>query len=225
MSDALTDIISTWRQRADEWEALPDDEKKRRSEAIRLEEEQRRLEEWADQVERKTRRLLETIPRRYREARVTHPQVKAWLENYPTDRTRDGLYFVGGTGTGKTWEMFGLFRAVVEEGRTSCRFASMPTMLDELRPREAADSWAILDGYIGASLLFLDDLGAHKPSEWAEEKLYQVIDQRWQWERPTIVATNVPKNLGSIVGERVASRLAGTCELVKLVGSDRRRSA
>lgn len=213
------DVLTTWERRAAEWDALPADEKQRRNEQAEREEEACRWQARAAHVAS----CLASVPRRYRAATVEHPKAKKWLADYLDGRTTRGLYVVGPNGTGKTWIVLGLYRALAEAGKLGGRYVSMPTMLDELRPRDTANTWATLNRYFYASVLLVDDLGAHKPTEWAEEKFYEIIDHRWQWELPTTAATNIPKNIGDVIGERVASRLVGSCDVIRLTGSDRRR--
>ena len=47
-------------------------------------------------------------------------------------------------------------------------------------------------GLKDADLLILDDLGAHQPTEWASEKLYQLCASRYLRRAPTLITTNVP---------------------------------
>ena len=41
-----------------------------------------------------------------------------------------------------------------------------------------------------ASLLILDDLGSHVTSPWAQEKLFQILNYRYNLELPTVITTN-----------------------------------
>ena len=74
-------------------------------------------------------------------------------------------------------------------------------------------------------LLVLDDLGAEKPSDWVRERLYTIINRRYEHCRPTIVTSNLTiDQLAKQVGSRVASRLCELCEVVELQGTDRRKT-
>jgi DNA replication protein DnaC len=75
--------------------------------------------------------------------------------------------------------------------------------------------------------LVLDDLGKEKPSEWAEEKLYEIVNARYVRSLPIIITTNVglkavearyPWN-----GEAIVSRLFEMCRGAQLGGEDYRR--
>ena len=58
----------------------------------------------------------------------------------------------------------------------------------------------------GAEVLVLDDFGAHKSSEWAEERLFHLIDQRYSARKTLIVTTNMTlQELPARVKSRLAS--------------------
>jgi DNA replication protein DnaC len=73
-------------------------------------------------------------------------------------------------------------------------------------------------------ILAIDDIGAHKPSEWVNERLYEIIDTRYDNMLP-IVATTNRKNVDAVLDDRLASRFEECCEMVFLTGTDRRRQA
>jgi DNA replication protein DnaC len=56
-----------------------------------------------------------------------------------------------------------------------------------------------------AELLVLDDLGSEQNSSWASEKLFQLLNYRYNSRFPTVITTN---NLRlQSVDERIRSRL------------------
>lgn len=173
-----------------------------------------------EQVERAAD-FAERSPSRYGFATVDHPKLLAWLDN----RDRRSLLLAGGVGRGKTWQMFGMGQEALRRGVVfSVAWAFVPELLRDLRPGGQRSEPDGMDDLYRSGLLLLDDLGAHKPTEWAETELGILLDRRWRDERPTIVTTNVPpKKLGEVLGERIASRLAGMCEVVTLDGPDRRK--
>jgi DNA replication protein DnaC len=185
------------------------------------------------------------IPTRFAARIDVPPAVRAWLE----DPTPNSLYLTGGVGTGKTHAAFEVLRLLREAKMAPAatgnstgdewifRDAGIPvpprardaevwratTLLDRMRPG-SDDARSVVDICQRAGLLLLDDLGAEKPSEWTQERLYELIDERYAWQRPLIVTSNVPpKALAEWVGDRVASRLAEMCVVVALTGPDRRR--
>jgi DNA replication protein DnaC len=64
-----------------------------------------------------------------------------------------------------------------------------------------------------APVLVLDDLGAERWTEWAEEQLFLLLDYRYRLESPTVVITNealetLPGRIYSRLGDRVLCQVA-----------------
>jgi DNA replication protein DnaC len=59
-------------------------------------------------------------------------------------------------------------------------------------------------------MLVMDDLGAHSTSPWAQEKLYQIINYRYNAQLPMVVTTNLSLDELERTEPRIASRLADT---------------
>ncbi len=99
------------------------------------------------------------------------------------------LLLAGSVGTGKTH----LLAAIAQSARRSSHFLTAPDLLDELRTGYNDDSYAVrFDALRMSPLLLLDDLGAESATDWAEEKLFQLLNYRYNWELPTAIATNLP---------------------------------
>jgi DNA replication protein DnaC len=72
--------------------------------------------------------------------------------------------------------------------------------------------------------LALDDLGTEKPTEWAAAVLYEIVDARYNAERPIWVSSNLGlSELAGRLGDRIVSRLNGMCATLKVRGADRRQ--
>jgi DNA replication protein DnaC len=120
----------------------------------------------------------------------------------------DGWLFLhGGCGVGKTH----LAVAAAQEIRKlngNVIFAVVPDLLDHLRATFDPGSGAGYDERFtmirGAFLLVLDDLGTENTTPWAREKLYQIINHRYNERLPTIVTSNQDH---ARMDERVVSRL------------------
>lgn len=177
------------------------------------------------------------IPVHYETAIADDPQVLAWINklveaaglNQVTGlsylKTGSSLLLLGPTGTGKTHQAFGALRHLSILGLAgSVRAASTADVYAKMRPRPGVDSEEVFSFYANANLLFLDDLGAAKTSEWVEEINYRLVNHRYENHLPTVFTSNVPpKELGDRLGERVASRLIEMTQTVVLKGEDRRR--
>ena len=182
--------------------------------------------------------IAEFIPLRFREPLEVPEAITEWAK---LGRHAEGLYLAGPVGTGKTHAAWMAFAPgawppasmprdsdVSETYGTSFSatvvFSRMTDLLDDFRPGEASVS-RVRDCQ-GADLLVIDDLGAEKPSEWTQERLYSVVDHRYANRLPLIVTGNLPPaKLAEQTGDRVASRLAQMCRVVPMTGPDRRYAA
>jgi len=165
------------------------------------------------------------VPRRYGAAKP-NPIARAWAQSVVAnpDDTRS-LLVVGPTGTGKTHYAYSVLRAIAETGRpTGWAAYTAADLYAQLRPRTGRDSEATFESISNTDVLFVDDLGAAKLTEWTEEVTYRLINHRYEQCRPGIFTSNVPPTqLRDVLGERIASRLTEMCERVALKGDDRRK--
>ncbi len=87
-------------------------------------------------------------------------------------------------------------------------FAVVPDLLDHLRATFDPGSGVAYDERFNAIrsafLLILDDLGTENTTPWAREKLYQLINHRYNEQLPTIITSNQEYKL---IDERILSRL------------------
>jgi len=117
------------------------------------------------------------------------------------------LLFTGEYGSGKTHLAAAIANYRVAHGQ-SALFVVVPDLLDYLRSAYAPQSPATYDERFeqvrGTELLILDDLGTQNTTPWAAEKLYQILNYRYNAELPTVITTN--QNLADM-DPRLASRL------------------
>ena len=101
----------------------------------------------------------------------------------------------------------------------------MPDLLDHLRATYHPTSPITYDERFEAirtvPLLVLDDLGAESPTPWAQEKLFQIINHRYNEQLPTIITSNVDLD---DMDRRIRSRLCDTqlCQHVYIEADDYR---
>jgi len=136
----------------------------------------------------------------------------------------NGYWFVGAVGTGKTWQAVATLKKFVLNMQGTGLFVTVPDLLEEIRrgynDRSQGD---FLDRVCTIGLLVLDDLGVEKQTEWVSEKLYQIINGRYNAMLPTVVTSNLSvENVEELLGQRLVSRLLGCCKIVALEGEDRR---
>lgn len=171
----------------------------------------------------------ERIPPRFVDATMAdftdHPAVDAVgadLYGWAESRSNRNVVILGPVGTGKTHLAIAVARLRHFDSDT-IRFIPTVDLLDSLRPgsdRPEAAANATTTG-----VLVLDDLGAERPTDWTDERLYALINRRWLNKRPIIVTSNLaPDKLRDAVGERLYSRLVHDALDVLLTGADRRRT-
>lgn len=138
-----------------------------------------------------------------------------------------GLIISGPVGCGKTHLAIGAAKIAGALGHTVL-FVNTPAWFQELRDAYATNDSTRernrLEEMRQVDVLILDDLGAEKPSDWARERLYVVVNHRMLARRVTFVTTNrALEELEHAIGERVLSRLYGDALAISLTGGDYRR--
>jgi len=106
----------------------------------------------------------------------------------------DWLVFRGDNGCGKTH----LAAAIVNhryQQKQPALFIVVPDFLDHLRstfgPESKISYDQLFESVKNTPLLVLDDFGKQTTTPWAQEKLYQVINYRYNAKLPTIITTNL----------------------------------
>ncbi|MBC8253339.1 MAG: ATP-binding protein [Ardenticatenia bacterium] len=132
-------------------------------------------------------------------------QALTFARNYAAD-PEDWLVLTGGYGCGKTHLAAAIANERVNQ-RASVLFVVVPDLLDHLRATYAPDSQISYDRRLDqvrtTPLLVLDDLGTHSATPWAQEKLYQIFNYRYNARLPTVITVAD----GVSVDERLKSRL------------------
>ncbi|GAG46288.1 unnamed protein product, partial [marine sediment metagenome] len=104
------------------------------------------------------------------------------------------LVFQGVNGCGKTHLAAAIANYCLKEGQP-VKFEVVPDLLDHLRFTFSPESTVTYDQLFeevkNAPLLILDDFGEQSTSPWAEEKLYQVINYRYNARLATVITTRL----------------------------------
>jgi DNA replication protein DnaC len=136
------------------------------------------------------------------------------------------LVLKGGYGCGKTHLAAAIGNQRLASGH-SVLFVSTPDLLDHLRATYGPNAQTSYDQRFeqvrNAPMLILDDLGTQSNTDWAQEKLYQIFNHRYNARLPTVVTTN--EELESIE-IRIRSRMVdpSLVQIITILAPDFRRS-
>jgi DNA replication protein DnaC len=157
-----------------------------------------------------TRLTFENLIRRGRSA---DPHDQARFQRCVDDAERfagqpEGwLVLVGASGSGKTHIAAAIANRCIERG-TPALFVVVPDLLDHLRaayrPNAEVGYDQLFEQVRNAPVLILDDLGTQSATPWAQEKLFQIINHRYNARLPTVITTNIAL---SKFDERLRTRL------------------
>ncbi len=117
------------------------------------------------------------------------------------------LVLAGPSGCGKTHVAAAIANRCLELG-TPALFVIVPDLLDRLRaayqPDTAVGYDETFDLVRNAAVLVLDDLGGQSSTPWAQEKLSQIINHRFNARLPTVITNCGPVHK---LDERLQTRL------------------
>jgi DNA replication protein DnaC len=136
------------------------------------------------------------------------------------------LILLGDYGCGKTHLAAAIANYCLRRGQPSL-FVVVPDLLDHLRATYSPDSNVSYDerfeAILSAPLLIMDDLGTQQTTPWAQEKLYQLFNHRYNARLATVVTSN---RLLEEIDPRLRSRMADPelCQIYRIVTRDFRSS-
>lgn len=149
---------------------------------------------------------LDRIPRRYREADLVtmkpkleaHPQQAEVIEMIRSAPFESYL-FVGCNATGKTHLLWAMYRNAID-ARRQVAACSATQLLDEYRSMIRLEAGEVSRVTVcGADLrdipfpcsIFLDDLDKARPTEYAAEQLFDLIDAAYSHQHQLVVTSNL----------------------------------
>ena len=154
--------------------------------------------------------------------RTFNPRVPGLYEAYQVasayaENPQGWLLLAGPNGCGKTHLAAAIANQCLDSGAVVL-FAVVPDLLDHLRAAFAPSASEVYDQLFSkmreAEVLVLDDLGAQQSSPWANEKLFQLLNYRYNMSMPTVITAN-PRGLQGI-DERIRSRLSDISLVTKV---------
>lgn len=155
-------------------------------------------------------------PRRQMEQIFTY--CKKYAENF--NRSRRSILMLGNSGLGKTHLSCAIADECVKKGFV-VMYASSQSMFEQFE-NNRYDTQNILNDILGCDLFILDDLGTEYMTAHGLSILYNIINTRMLNGTPCIFSTNLTsqKALTAKYGEKIVSRLLGSCDALYFVGED-----
>ena len=177
-------------------------------------EEQRRKEEARQKALEafNSRRNLSMLGARYRNIRLENATItennkdvyarcSRYVEHAKEMRENNiGLYIYGDNSSGKTYLTACICNELLWQGYR-CIYTNLATILSEIRSSydgQGMGECELLNRLQAYDFAFIDDLGKEfigrefnaSSSKWAEEKLFEVINARYNAQKPTIFSSN-----------------------------------
>jgi DNA replication protein DnaC len=163
--------------------------------------------------------------------------VKNYADTFPVG-PNPGLLLIGGPGTGKTHLAVAALRRIMEKGHEGV-FTDYQTLLDRIRAGyDSSYNSSNKEAYrmaLDSEVLLLDDLGAHRVTDWVQDTVTSIVTHRCNNRKPLIATTNLPDaeagsrtthktalgvdylhTLRENIGDRARSRLFEMCTVIRI---------
>ena len=141
-----------------------------------------------------------------------------------------GLLFYGSVGSGKTYLACSIANTLIEQYQVGVKIRNFAQIINELQKGGFdLDKNAYIESLVNTSVLILDDLGIERDTSYAKEQVYNIVNNRYLKQKPTIFTTNLSYDTilnctESVEYQRIYSRIVEMCIPVMVVGEDFRKA-
>ena len=164
-----------------------------------------------------------------------YENAKKYANKLINGETDKGLFITGTYGVGKTYLASCIANETIKNKNTVV-FGTLIQLLDYIKDTykdsDISDK-EYLNLYSSVDLLIIDDLGKEKPTEWVLEKLFLIVNNRYNNYLPIVITTNynrnqlrerlcVNKNYSMV--DSIISRLYEMCGGLEIKDEDHRMS-
>ena len=135
-----------------------------------------------------------------------------YVDGFEGARQRGGsIVMCGRPGTGKTHPACAIAESLISQHLISAEFftvlSAIRTIKDTYRKDSERSETDAIDALLSPDLLILDEVGVQVGSEHEKMLLFEIINERYQQCRPTILISNLAADaLNDYLGERIMDR-------------------
>lgn len=168
------------------------------------------------------------------ENKTAYFKAKKYVADLLAGKKSNSLFITGNIGTGKTHLAASIANELIKNGQPVI-FGTLINLLTEVKDSYSIDGEyesKIINKYSKIGLLIIDDLGKERPSEWTLEKLFTIINNRYENNLPVIITTNYNReklrerlacNKNYEIADSIISRLYEMCKGINITGKDKRK--
>jgi DNA replication protein DnaC len=137
---------------------------------------------------------------------------KTFAENFKAiGREKGGLLMMGTVGTGKTHLSVAIGLHLLSQD-LEVKYTTIGRLIRKVRStwsdKEATEE-GVYDSMACYKLLIIDEIGVQNCTENEKNILFEVINARYEEQRPTILVSNLnPQDLTATVGQRIMDRIS-----------------
>ena len=149
-------------------------------------------------------------------------EIRDYLTNYCEEYPKNNrsILFTGSTGTGKTYFLHSIAKALLDRG-VSVLYFTATGLFEYFSKRMREED---MEDYIEeVDVILIDDLGTEFSNSFTTSRFFALLNQRILDRKTMLISTNLNfKELREMYSDRVVSRFMSDYEIIPLYGKDQR---